>query len=417
MAVATPAKPVQAKSNSTNPTEALLTEFKGMKEALEKLSKPVYPDGANPAAVLGGNPDTVPATPKNKRAGVHFKSFGHQLDLCRKDKLGVLSEDEVKLIKDYKIKAALGMNEATGSDGGFLLEPQFVDGILEIAHEENTLLSLCDKYEMTSPSMRIRAVDETSRVNGSRRGGVQGYWVDEAGALTPSKPKFRIIELVPHKLAVLTYLTEELLQDGPMVEQFVSRFAADELNFKVGDAIVNGTGAGMPLGILNAAATVQVSKETGQAIGVQTENMVKMFYRLHKSGRDSAVWLINQDVGPYMALMTLGIGAAGVTTYMPPGGISGKGYATLMGRPVIEIEFAQTAGTVGDIILADMKQYIVATRGGVMATDSVHVAFLTDEVAYKFTWRVAGMPWWNGALTPYKGTATQSPFITLAVRP
>ena len=43
---------------------------------------------------------------------------------------------------------------------------------------------------------------------------------------------------------------------------------------------------------------------------------------------------------------------------MPPGGLSGQPYGTLLGRPVIPIEQCSTLGTVGDIILADLKQFI-----------------------------------------------------------
>jgi HK97 family phage major capsid protein len=121
-------------------------------------------------------------------------------------------------------------------------------------------------------------------------------------------------------------------------------------------------------------------------------------------------------VAPQLYTLTLGIGTAGVTTYMPPGGLSGKPYATLMGRPVIETEFNPTLGTVGDIILCDMKAFLAATRGAVQATNSMHVAFTTDEMAFKYTMRVAGSPWWHTALTPFKGSNTQSPFVTLATR-
>ena len=47
----------------------------------------------------------------------------------------------------------------------------------------------------------------------------------------------------------------------------------------------------------------------------------------------------------------------------------------------------------------------------------MHVQFLTDQMAYRFTRRVDGLPTWQSALTPYKGTGnTMSPFITLEAR-
>jgi hypothetical protein len=50
-----------------------------------------------------------------------------------------------------------------------------------------------------------------------------------------------------------------------------------------------------------------------------------------------------------------------------------------------------------------------------MAT-SMHVAFDTDEMRFRVTYRVDGKPMWSVPLTPFKGTLTKSPFITLAQR-
>ena len=53
-------------------------------------------------------------------------------------------------------------------------------------------------------------------------------------------------------------------------------------------------------------------------------------------------------------------------------------------------------------------------KGGVRAASSMHVAFTTDEMAYRFTYRFDGSPLWHSALTPFKGSATQSPFVALS---
>jgi HK97 family phage major capsid protein len=386
------------------------------------------PRTAKPAALDENAVGTVPATARDLAARGRFgwHDYGHFMqDVARAGRshahgdvvLGKIQKAMPSYYPDHILKAGTGLNEASGPDGGFLIPPTFANGILEIMHSQDSLLDMCDKYDMSTPSMKFRAVDETSRANGSRRGGLRGYWVDEGGTITASRPKFRQIDLTAHKVAAMYYATEELLADATMLQQATSRFAADELTFVTNDAVINGTGAGQPLGILNSACTVSVAKETGQAAAtLQTENITKMWARLHRSSRASAVWLINQDVAPALYTLTLGIGTAGVTTYMPPGGLSGKPYATLMGLPVIETEFNPTLGTVGDIMLVDMKSFLAATRGTVQATSSMHVQFLTDEVAFKFTFRVAGSPWWASALTPFKGTNTQSPFVTLATR-
>jgi HK97 family phage major capsid protein len=101
---------------------------------------------------------------------------------------------------------------------------------------------------------------------------------------------------------------------------------------------------------------------------------------------------------------------------MPAGGASASPYSTLFGRPVIPIEQCATLGDKGDIILADMSQYAMIDKGGLAAAQSIHVKFLYDENVYRFIYRTDGQPMWNVALTPYKGSNSLSPFVTLNER-
>ena len=113
-------------------------------------------------------------------------------------------------------------------------------------------------------------------------------------------------------------------------------------------------------------------------------------------------------------LYTLKIGDKPV--YIPAGGLSEKPYGTLFGRPVVPIEQCSAAGEVGDIILADIGQYLLIDKGGIKSASSIHVRFLYDENVFRFIYRVDGKPIWTKPLTPYKGSATVSPFVTLAKR-
>ena len=143
-----------------------------------------------------------------------------------------------------------------------------------------------------------------------------------------------------------------------------------------------------------------------------------MWARMWARSRPNAVWFINQNIEPQLFTMSLAVGTGGIPIYMPANGLSGSPYGQLMGRPVIAIEQCQTLGTVGDIILADMSQYILADKGGMQTASSIHIAFTTDESVFRFVYRVDGQPIWNSALTPYKGTVANSlsPFVALATR-
>lgn len=320
--------------------------------------------------------------------------------------------------KHYSSLGIQGMNESSGSDGGYLVMPEFAAGIVDRVYS-NDLWSRTDNYGVTGNNMTFNVNAETSRATGSRHGGLRGYWLSEGATVTKSSPTLREVSLKLVKLGVVVYLTNELIDDGgSALQQYVARKASEEFNFMIGDSLINGTGVGQPLGILNAPSLVSVVKETGQgAATLQTENITKMEARFFAPNDGNSVWLKNQDVGPQLNTMTLGIGAAGVVTYMPPGGLSGAPYATLQGRPTLNTEFNATLGTQGDIIKADLGQILSISKGGIMSAASVHIEFLTDQLALRFIMRLNARPWESAPITPYKGTSnTQSNFVTLDAR-
>jgi len=313
-----------------------------------------------------------------------------------------------------------GVGQAVGSDGGFLVPPSFATAIWNgITSPVDSLLARTDQYTVTGESLTFNANAETSRATGSRWGGVRGYWVAEGNQMTSSKPTLRQVKLEPQTLAVLCYATDKLLANAAAVEQWLTRAATDEINFMIGDAIINGDGSGKPLGVLGADCTVSVAKETGQgAATIVTENIAKMWARLHPAARANAVWFVNNEVEEQFDYLYIAVGTGGVPTYLPPGGISDAPYGRLKGRPVIPLEYCAALGTVGDIILADLSAYATGLKGGVDAAMSMHLRFDYNETAFRFLFQIDGRPWLASAITPYKATSgrTLSTFVTLATR-
>lgn len=408
MAATTAEKIDKALTAHKTDIEGIKTDVEGIKKALEK---PRYRDGVTPAELRDQDAEG--------RWG--FKSFGHFLSEVRAAGIAKTPTEMLnKSISGAVQKAIIGANEGIGSDGGYFVPPTFSQKLFERLYEDSALLSKTDNYTVTGNSMVFPRSAESSRAHGSRYGGVRTYWVAEGGSVTATRPTFGQLELKLNKLMSFAGVTSELLEDSSMaMEQYLTRAFSDDMNFMVSDAIIRGTGAGQPMGLLNAGCKVSVSKESGQAAAtIVPMNIVKMYARLWAGNRNKAVWFINQDVTPQLYLMTLGIGTAGVTVYLPPGGISGKPYATLLGLPVIEIEQAETLGTEGDIMLADLSHYVTITKGGQKpdVQTSMHFYFDTDQQAFRVTFRVDGKPWWKEAVTPFKGTATQSCLVTLATR-
>lgn len=317
------------------------------------------------------------------------------------------------------VRAPTGASEVDPTGGGFLVQTDFATAIFTRAYDMGEILGEVNKIGISTGAngIKIPAVDETSRATGSRWGGVQSYWVAEGTSVTATKPKFRQIELDLKKLMSTFYITDEMLQDRNVLQTLALQAFSEEIMFMTEDAIVEGSGAGQPLGVINAPCKVAVSKQTGQAAATLVyENILNMYSRMWSRSRKNAKWYINQDIEPQLFALSQTIGVGGVPVYLPAGGISGNPYGTLLGRPVVPTEYNATLGTEGDILFADFSQYVLADKGGIQAAQSMHVAFLTDEMVLRITYRVDGEPIWNSALTPFKGSATKSPFITLATR-
>jgi len=346
-----------------------------------------------------------------------FKSLGEQLIAVRHASLSGRVDPRLASF----MAGPSGTSETVPSDGGFLVQTDFSDQLLQRTYATGQIASRVTRYPISSQSnrLKINAIDEDSRVDGSRWGGVQAFWANEADAFTGAKPKFRQIELALNKLTGLCYATDELLQDAAALQAVIMDAFPKEFTFKVEDAIVSGSGSGQPLGFLNSGAVITVAKDSGDSgPTVSTNDVLNMYTRLFATSRVNAVWLINQDVEPKLYPLTLGSGTAVQLLYFPPGSQMNNDplYGRMMGLPVIPAEHCSTLGTPGDIILADMSQYVMSDKGAPEAASSIHVRFLNDETTFRFVYRVDGQPTWKKPLTPKNGTNTQSPFISLATR-
>jgi len=367
--------------------------------------------------VIDMKPVNEPIYAEPKSEGKVFNNFGEQmLAIVKSSTPGAPIDNRLLAIQN-----ASGANEAIPSEGGFLVQKDFSAELIKNIFDTGVLAPLCRKVPISANSngLKMNGIDESSRADGSRWGGVQGYWANEAATVTATQPKFKQIELNLNKLMALYYATDELIQDSSAMGAVLTEAFSDELKFKLDDAIYRGDGAGKPLGVLNCGALVTQAKETGQAADtVIYENIVNMWSRLIASSRANAAWFINQEIEPQLYGMVLSSGTSAVPVYMPANGISGAQYATLFGKPVVPIEHASALGDVGDIMLGDMHKYLLADKGGIQSASSMHVKFAYDEMTFRVTYRVDGQPVMSKPITPYKATAlrTLSPFVTLAAR-
>ena len=316
-----------------------------------------------------------------QRPGMHgFSSFGGFAVAVAKTFRGAPDARIVNAPTTYG-------QEALGADGGFAVPPDFRAEIMKQIMGEDSLFGMTDQ-QVTASNSLILPLDVSTPWQTS--GGVLTSWTGEGATMTQSKPALQQIECKVNKLTALVPLTDELLEDVPSMTRWLQSKVPEKFTSALNAVIVGGSGVGQPRGILNEAALVTASAVSGQGAGtVVAQNITAMWTRLYAKLRPNAVWLINQDVEPQLQIMTFPGATPAFPAYMPPGGFSATPYATLFGRRVIPVEACSTVGTVGDIILTDLGQYLsVVKAGGIRADASMHLFFDVGATAFRFVLRV-----------------------------
>jgi HK97 family phage major capsid protein len=298
-----------------------------------------------------------------------------------------------------------------GSNDGYMVPPQFRDRIWELVFGADNLMSEVDSEPTTSNQVNDLS-DDWTPWGGT---GIRAFWRAEAQQMTGTRPNVNPRSVVLHELYAFVLATDELMEDAPRLNSRLETKAAQAINWKLDDAIINGDGVGKPLGYMKSGALVSVAKESGQtADTVVAANVAKMFSRLLPQSVGNSHWRINSDVIPHLMLMTL----ADQPIWTPPSsGFTQSPGGFLFGRPVRISEHCETVGDKGDIQLIDPKGYYgLRKEGGVRFASSIHLYFDYGMQAFRWTVRFGGQPHMKAPVSPAKGTATKSHFVTLDAR-
>jgi len=380
---------------------------KGGFSCMAEFAKSVYDVGQNP----GGN------------TAIHKKMRIWQKMTADKSK------------DSWQEKTTGHMAEVDPEQGGYLVPTEFSASLLQRSLEKSVVRPLARFIPMNTNSIQMPGlVDYDHRPAGDGLfGALQIKRPAEAGPKNPSKPKFERIQLTLHKTVLLTYVSDELLEDSPIsIEPMINDLFGQAIAFQEDNDFINGTGANMPLGIMNSGCLIT---RTRSGCGISYLDLVNMWSSMYAGGHQQAVWLVAPSTLP--DLMTACVSCkdsdcSDITTSHTPVYVGGdpanaavSPYGTIFGRPVIITEHCQAPRVAGDIILADFSQYLIggkAGRNSPAMDKSIHLKFDYDEVAFRAVLRYDGQPHWSEPLTPKHPTGGTdntnelSPFIILSTQ-
>lgn len=319
---------------------------------------------------------------------------------------------------DPRFQQRAAVSGTVPSEGGYLLGAQMATDLLDRTVQTGVLMNRVRTIEIgpNFNSLTFPYIESSSRLNGSRFGGMDMKWLGESERKPESNVRWRTAEMKLQKLGGMCYVPDELLQDAVALESWIRDAFYSEFGFQIDDAILNGNGVGRPLGIRNSPALIVVPKEGGQAADtLEYLNVLNMFSRFWAANMNNAIWAANTTIIPALGTMHLEIGTGGAPVYLPSGGVSGQMFQTLFARPIEFFEQLPVLGDEGDLILFDPREYLLIRKGGVQQATSIHIHFDLDETAFRFVVRLNGMPLWDKPVTPLNGP-TKSPFVTLEAR-
>lgn len=316
-------------------------------------------------------------------------------------------EDEEPDVIDRK-----DMSSQTLAGGGALIDVEQYNQLMAVQAPKSIIRPRATIIRMGKRQIEIPVLDQSQTLTAGVPaffGGIQAYWQEEATAGTVSDAKFRKNTLTAHQLIGYTQVSNQLLSDADMS---LADFLGGQMGFPgviswMEDyAFLVGSGAGQPLGVLNAPAAVVVSRNTSSH--VKYDDFAKMESSFY--GQDG-IWIASLGLKAEMLLMA-GPSATNYAGAYLWGNAQSSVPMQIMGRPIFFTDKTPALGTKGDLMLVDPKYYLIGDRQATTVDSSDQQNFKNNQTAFRVVHRVDGQPWLNAPIT-MQDNATYSPFVVL----
>ncbi len=304
-------------------------------------------------------------------------------------------------------KAAMG--EETGSAGGYLVPQDFTTKLMEVLSEESFIYPRANVIPMTAAEIQVPRIDvETVPVSAGTSpffGGILFKW-GSSQAPAETEPKFRSLSLKAWDLLGYAVVSNQFLMDtGPQGEDALIRLFGKAAAWYAEYAFLNGTGAAqlMPLGIINAPATISVTRQVANTISVV--DIASMGAALLPYSWKGAVWACSPTVLAQIVKIP--------NYFINMAEHDEANAGTLMTRPLFVTEKLASLGSSGDLLLFDPWLYIIGARQEVLIDVSPHVSFANFQTNFRIWLRLDGKCQVSGPITLQDRVTKVSPYIIL----
>jgi len=400
-----PTEEIQTMSEDTQDVTGLVTqsefgELTGQVKALDTGINAILEKLNN----SGKLKDAGYVAPDSETDRPQTKSFGDWL-------IAVKNKNTRRLNSVYHTKV---QTEGTGSAGGFMVPDEFLPQLLQVMGSASIIRSRASVFPVSSSQGAVPALDQaTVTTQGSGEsafvGGVVATWTTENGSITETDFVLKQLQWTINKMAGYTQATSELRADSAIaIETLITTLFGKAVAEMEDYAFLRGTGAGQPLGILDAANGALINVTTATNNQFALADAMGMLSRFQSAG-GSPVWIIHPGLIPDFDLY-FQAGTAGVDFIQPREGMP----QNLLGYPVLISQHSPQDDNSGDAVLVDLSAYAIFDHSGLSIDFSEHVGFLNDRDTWRFTKRLDGRPWVINTieLADPTGSYTVSPFVS-----
>lgn len=292
-------------------------------------------------------------------------------------------------IRELLVKAPTGQDETDAVDGLNLVY-QGMDELHGALMEESVVWGKCEKIRSFGPNEYGRFIPYRDESTMNTTSAPRTYAPGEGCAKTPVKMAFGKHDLKLGTDSCVVYLTEEILQDVNYIQQYVTNGMRGRLGWMADYNILKGT--------YSAAVQGCIGVFTGGAANFYVEPIAHaatytgLIVNRIVSGVDprlraGAEWYMSNSMHSTL------VGQLGSGTTVSTQPIFSNNNMVLAGYPVNVMTQMSAFGVAGDILFGNFaKGYAVASRGDIVLTASKDVAFLTDEIVLRATFRYLGAP-------------------------
>lgn len=297
----------------------------------------------------------------------------------------------------------------TGAGGGFAVPEQRLEQVLMLGPEaaivrpRGTVIPAGDPPDskITIPAFKQGAAGVY--------GGVEVFWIGEGVEKPETDGNLREVSLTPQEVTAHTVVTDKLLRNWQAASTFIGNLLRGAMVAAEEYAFLRGNGVAKPLGAMNGAGALVVNRDT--ANDIKYVDIVGMLAKLTPESVGSALWVANQSTLPKIATLQDGAG-----NYIFIQGDATRGIpATLAGIPIRFTGKTPALGSKGDLILLDLRYYLIKDGSGPFIAASEHVLFKQNKTVIKVFWNVDGKGWVDEPLTLEDGVTKVSPYVVLDV--